>query len=59
MATIARDVRYDVISDIQLDVPTDISFTEFVLQRAKEFGDRIALVGTCCYGGARTTILIG
>jgi len=33
-----------VTSNIQLNIPIRGTFTEFVLQRAQQFGDRIALV---------------
>jgi hypothetical protein len=35
----------EVVSDVHLIIPIDVTFTEFVFQRSEQLGDRTALVG--------------
>lgn len=39
----------EVLSDIHFNIPVDVTFTEFLLHRAQQFGDRLALVSRAFY----------
>jgi hypothetical protein len=39
------NMSMELISDVRVNIPVDVTFTDFVFQRAEQFGDHMALVG--------------